>query len=102
MQASIITNIRVTCMYITSGIMVLSGIIERLVALLTNSAGDKKNLWALVSSLVVAPGTNGNACNFLGNFSDTGFVDVGVDVGGDEDEDLLFLLPLGFSCCCCC
>lgn len=53
----------------TSGISVLSGIMSMFVALLTKSAGRKKNLWALVSSVDVAPGTNGKAASFLGNFS---------------------------------
>ena len=52
-----------------------------LVALLTNSAGKKKNLWALASSPEVAPGTKGKACSFFGNFSplvEDGAVDFGV------------------------
>lgn len=53
----------------TSGISVLSGIMSMLVALLTKSAGRKKNLCALVSSLDVAPGTNGKAASFRENFS---------------------------------
>lgn len=54
---------------LTSGIIVFSGIMAKLVALLTKSAGWKKNLWAFANSLDVAPGTNGNACSFLGKLS---------------------------------
>jgi len=53
----------------TSGISEFSGIRSMFVALLTKSAGRKKNLWALVSSLDVAPGTNGKAASLRGNFS---------------------------------